>query len=143
MCSLTSSRCLCTHCFENSFKRKHPFGSTMKCTQCYGAMRPSVAPCALRAQDAVHVLAMEPSGRPWLHGFSMLQTLYPLFSDLLKREKPCGSTINCIKSTQCHAAIKPSVAPGALHPQCAVRIVLKCIQNRAPLWVDHKLHAML
>ena len=83
MCSLTSSRCTCTHCFENSFKRKRPYGSTIKCTQCYGAMRPSVAPCALRAQDAVHVFAMEPSSRPWLHGFSMLQTLYPLFSDLL------------------------------------------------------------
>ena len=87
--------------FSNSFKRKDPYRSTIKCTQCYGAMRPSVAPCALRAQDAVHVLAMEPSSRPWLHGFSMLQTLYPLFS----------------------------MAPGALHPQCAVRIVLKCIQT--------------
>ena len=33
-------------CSSNSFQGKHPYGSTIKCPSWYGAIRPSMAPCA-------------------------------------------------------------------------------------------------
>ena len=51
MCFPSSRRCTCTIFFENSFKRKDPYGSTIKCTpmehkraKCYGATDASMAP---------------------------------------------------------------------------------------------------
>ena len=69
MCSLTSRRCTCTHCFQNSFKRNHPYGSTMKCAQCYGAMRPFrgfMCSPSSRHSACICYGAINPSVAPWL-----------------------------------------------------------------------------
>ena len=139
MCSPSSRRCTCTHCFENSFKRKHPYGSTIKCAQYYGAIRPSVAPCALQVHDAVQVSIVfkliRKKGPPCFH--------HKMHAMLWSHEALCGSM--CSPSSRrcactCYGAIKPSVAPWLLHAPDPISIILTFTQKRKSLWVNHKLH---
>ena len=122
MRSPSSRRCTCTHCFENSFKRKHPYGSTIKCAQCYGAIRPSVAPCALQVQDAVQVSIVFKLIRK--KGF--LRVDHKMHAMLWSHEALCGSMCS-LTSSRC----------------TCTHCFGKLVEKKAPLWVDHKMHTML
>ena len=95
---------------------KHPYGSTVKCTVCYGAIRPSMAPCAFCGQDIVPILL---EGTP---------RKAPLWVDrkmhaVLWSHQAVHGSMCFLRSS--HRACSPGR------------------YSEAPLWVDRKMHAVL
>ena len=95
------------HLVQHSLMKQkhHPYGSTINCTQSYGATEPSMAP-----------LVRNPGQVSF--GIQIIHN---------NKHYPCASTIKC---TQCHPTIKPFVVPCALYAQRVVRIVLNCTQTK-------------
>jgi len=96
-------------------KQNNPYGSTLKCTQGYGAEGPSVA--------------------PWVRCVDLA-----LFDSIRETKKLFGLTIKC---TQGYEAAGSSVAPRVRCVELASFDATSIHKTKQPLWVVHKMRTRL